>query len=254
MSAWIHSQFWSCSMYAEYRKFVQLNAEGYMGDRHDCADLSMLLLIDFAAGRGLPVTLTDLNDVHYISKGERQSPTSLISSKKWANRDEYANAVMARLNAKALLTKNVIPNPQGPQPGDLMLKGDHAAIVYQVYPPGVSHPRSSQFGEPDANTCGRIPKFPGNDIAKTQLDRLIYFRSEPPQYPVCTSDDGCDIAHIDFLNHRGFGKENAELMLFAEVPELQKAGFDFFMYSSDVLDNWADWNGTGTPPRIRTTP
>lgn len=254
MSAWIHTQFWSASMYAEYRKFVQVEAESYMGDRHDCADLSMLLLIDFAADRGLPITLTDLNGVRYISKGHEQSPTALIHNRKWANRDEYTDVVMGRLNARALLTRNVIPNPQGPQSGDLMLKGDHAAVVYQVYPPGVSHPRANQFGEPDAMSCSTIPRFPGNDIARTQLDRLIYFRSQPPRYPVCTSDDGCDVAHIDFLNHRGFGKENAELMLFAEVPELQKAGFDFYMYSPDVLDNWADWAGSGTPPQIRATP
>jgi hypothetical protein len=40
----------------------------------DCADMSLILLIEFAAGSGLPVTFWDNKEVRYISKATRQTP------------------------------------------------------------------------------------------------------------------------------------------------------------------------------------
>ncbi|HEY7336131.1 MAG TPA: hypothetical protein VH639_14675 [Bryobacteraceae bacterium] len=253
MAAWRHFKYWKKDTYKHYRGFVAQNAEKYAGSRLDCADLSMTLMIDFAAAQGLCLTFTDLNGIRYISKATRQHPAGL---KSWgSSRDEYTKAVLDRLSAKSLLRKNTISNPRGPAPGDLILKEDHAALVYRDYPPGVSHPRADQYGEPSPAFPAAIPQFPGNERARTELNRLIYFRNRPPIYgPLRSAGEEADrdraakIAHIDYLNHRGEGKEGAELILFASVPEITGLGFGFFSYSSSVIDNWEDWNGEGDPP------
>jgi hypothetical protein len=54
------------------------NATNYEGDTRDCADLSVLLIIEFAAESGLPLTFYDNAGVRYISKAERQSPANKL--------------------------------------------------------------------------------------------------------------------------------------------------------------------------------
>jgi hypothetical protein len=55
--------------------------------------------------------------------------------------------------------------------------------------------------------------------------------------------------HADYLNSRGDAKRNAELIYFANVAQLRGDGFQFRLYSDTVLENWADWDGQGVPPR-----
>jgi hypothetical protein len=51
MAAWKHFQFWTDRLYeVEYRKFVMDNAAHFEGRTEDCADISMLLLIEFRRG------------------------------------------------------------------------------------------------------------------------------------------------------------------------------------------------------------
>lgn len=137
-----------------------------------------------------------------------------------------------RLNARSIFDSNTVVNPRGPEPGDLMCNQDHTALVFKSYPAGLAHPL--------ANTKS-IPMFPGPAKARIQLDQTEYFR-EDPRKPNSNM-------HFDYLNHRGEGKEAAELLYFADASKMRSDGFEFRQYQRHVMDNWADWNGQGDPPR-----
>ena len=239
MAAWKHWSYWTAVTYPAYRKYVGQNAPLYRGRQDlDCADMSLTLLIEFAAEHGLPVTLSSDDGTRFISKATRQTPTSYASlhtTYKWKNKDEYLRAVINRLNAKSVFSHNTAVNPRGPEPGDLMCKTDHVALVFKVYPAGVDHPRASDT---------KIPIFPGPVLASRQLTQTEYFRAD--------HSERNPTMHFDYLNHRGEGlpvKQAAELIYFADAFEMQKAGFQYRLYSQGVLDNWTDWDGEGDPPR-----
>jgi hypothetical protein len=239
MAAWKHWAYWTATTYPAYRKYVGVNAPAYRGRQDlDCADMSLTLLIEFAAANGLPVTLTSDDGTRFISKGTRQTPTSYLSvhsTYKWKDKDEFLRAVINRLNAKSVFSRNTTINRAGPEPGDLMCKTDHVALVYKTYPPGVDHPQASDT---------RVPIFPGPQVASRQLNQTEYFRADHSEVN--------PTVHFDYLNHRGEGtpvKQKAELIYFADAMDIQKAGFEFRLYNAAVLDNWTDWNGEGDPPR-----
>jgi hypothetical protein len=242
MAAWFHSRYWDSSIYEAYRLYVSNEAPKFRGNTLDCADLSMLLLIEFASSRELPLTFRDNSQVRYISKAACQCPEAgLFKTKKWNNKDEFIKAVTKRIGAKALVNYNTVNNPSGPQPGDLMLKEDHASLVYKVYGPSAMHPKAYDKS---------IPVFPGNNIAKTQLNQTEYFRSPmPDQDDFRPNEIDAPWIRIDYLNHRGYGKEKAELIYYANAKEMTDSGFQFRMYGPSVLDNWTDWNGINQPPR-----
>lgn len=233
MAAWRHYSYWDPRKYQFYRRYVATNGPRFRGRADlDCADITMVLMIEFAAANGLPVTLWDNDRVRYISKATRQVPKSgkILGTRTWSSKDDYIKAVTHRIGAKSLVNENSVPNPAGPESGDLMAKVDHAALVFQVYHRGQDHPRA---------TDKSIPIFPGNDKAMLELNQTEYFRDAESQPDT----------HVDYLNHRGFGKEKAELMYFAGATEMRQQGFRFLMYAPGVLDNWKDWDGEGDPPR-----
>ena len=240
MSAWPHYKFWTDDLYeVTYRKYVMDNAEKYEGDTADCADLSMTLLIEFAAANGLPLTFYDNAGVRYISKGERQSPRNILTTYGWKDKASYLHAVKYRIGAKSLLKQNMEPNVRGPQPGDLMIKEDHAALVFRVWPARMPHPLA-----PQCDKKGGIPLFPADaEQAKTELNQTKYFR-DSPFGPVPSP-----WPHIDYLNHRGYGKEKAEIMYFADVQAMRNDKFEFRRYRKLVRDNWDRWDGSGDPPQ-----
>jgi hypothetical protein len=236
MAAWLHSRRWSPTVYGEYRKYVRSRAPLLKGRTEDCADLSVFLLVEYAAAKGLPLTFLDNANVCYASKAPRQTPGDLLFSKSWNTKDDFFRAVKARVGASSLLLKDTVQNPKGPEPGDLMLKSDHAALVFAVYLPGQRHPRSTETA---------IPLYPGRVQAARQTNILEYFRNEegnmigPPPM----------VSHFDYLNHRGEGgKQQAELMLYARVDDPDFVDFRFRMFNPVVLENWDDWSGEGKPP------
>jgi len=239
MAAWTHPAYWGPSTYPEYRKYVAANAPLYRGRRDlDCADMSLTLLVEFAVSKGLPVTLRSDDGTRFISKATRQTPTAYLSVHRtysWSSKDEYLAAVINRLNAKSVFSQNTEVNPRGPEPGDLMCKPDHTALVFKVYPPGLDHPRASDTS---------IPIFPGPLMAAKQLTQTEYFRADHSSIK--------PTVQFDYLNHRGEGtpvKQAAELIYFADAPQMQMDGFQFRRYKAAVMDNWTDWNGQGDPPR-----
>ena len=178
-------------------------------------------------------TFWDNSKTRYASKGTRQTPTNYLGATRtlsWDNQAEFAAVVRRRIGAKALLLQNTVVNPKGPEPGDLMAAVDHTALIYRVYPPGVPHPKAGDSS---------IPSFPGREKARQEVNQTEYLRERATT----------NTMHLDYLNHRGEGKEKAELIYFADAVQMVKDGFRFCMYHPGVLDNWIDWNGQGDPPR-----
>jgi hypothetical protein len=235
MAAWRHVSYWNEGVYGRYRTYVTYRALQFRGRTDlDCADMSIILLIEFAALHTLPLTFWDNNQVRYISKAKRQTPkdSRLLRSYSWKSTAEYIRAVRNRVGASALLRQNTVPNSRGPQPGDLMASGDHTALIYAVYPPTVEHPRAADR---------RIPIFPGRVQAAKETFQTEYFRSG--------ETEAVPVVHFDYLNHRGEGKEAAELMYFASADAMRREGFQYRMYKPGVTDNWREWNGDADPPR-----
>ena len=264
MAAWKHdnTKGWTDDIYLAYRKFAAALAPTFRGQHEDCADLSMMQLINFAASNGLPLTFVDNAGVRYISKAEgailrfsvlgKRSILSDDSDFTWSTREKYTSVVQRKIGVEALWEHNTTENPKGPMPGDLMIafhrKGGflwatrhHAALVYTVYPAGSSHPKQNDKGVPD---------FPGPDDAMKQTNVTEYFKGtvdDDSGATVSRQPDG-DV-HFDYLNSRGDAKRNAELIYFANARQIADDNFEFRVYSSNVLDNWFDWDGSDVPPR-----
>jgi hypothetical protein len=275
MAAWNHSKTigWNDAVYADYRKYVTAKAPSFRGTKDvDCADLSITLLINFAADRGLAVTFEDVDGWRYISKAdfacgplerylafEPSGPTTKTRARSlvppWTgNKELFITYVRKNIQTKSLWSRNTEVNRLGPQAGDLMMRfrttwtgsvdagNTHTALVYKVYSAGVSHPKANDFG---------VPNFPGHEAAKKDFNQTEYFRgtvyssAHVTLYRVPDHD-----AHFDYLNSRSDDKRNAELIYFANARQLHDDdGFEFRMYGKNVLDNWSDWDGQGFPPR-----
>src|SRR5262245_9823694 len=164
MAAWKHFRNWNDTAYQSYRKHVEARAPQFRGRNEDCADLSMLLLIEFAAKEGLPVTLEDNDNNQYSSResetvyykggqaGKYMFANLAKRSVTWRDSAEFYDAVKRRIGAEALWKENTEVNYGAPVAGDLLLNKSHCALVFRVYPPGVRHPKSNDF---------EIPIFPG---------------------------------------------------------------------------------------------
>ena len=263
MAAWVHRFGWNADVYYRYRKSVMFKAKDYEGSDRDCADLSISLLIDFAASLNLCVTFTDATGGTYISKARGLiQPTTkggweVDDDITWSSKEEYAKAVLKRTSAWDLAKYNSRVNQYGPTPGDLMLRAkkgwfgpiaypaSHAALVFGTYAPG-------QRADPEYKDLKGYPSFPGGDAAMKAFNQTRYFRGD-------VDANGMTIArepkppfdkdvHFNFLNSRGDAKRNAELIYFANARQIRVEGFDFYEYSLLVTDNWPDFKGDGVPP------
>lgn len=223
MPAWRQTRsVWDDAAYRGYRTFVTTEAPRLRGNTSmDCADLSALLLIRYAAKQGLPLVFTDMDGIRYDSRLEQQDPVRGWFPKTWKEQTAYENAVTDRIGTEALWSKNTTVNLLGPEPGDLMMKftGNnaihHTALVYQVWLQGTAHPRVSDRSVPDfpADQPGRE----ADEIAISQPN-TEYFRDRDPNSDV----------HIDYLNHRSKRKNaGAELIYFARVSPFVTDGYQF---------------------------
>jgi hypothetical protein len=259
MPAWKHSEVndWHAwDTYEAYRKYVASKAAGFKGREEDCADLSMSLLIDFAADKGLTLTFEDNAGRRYISKAAgvvipytNQQPHVVVASQGWSNKDEYRKWVLNRIGVESLWKRNTIANKHGPENGDLMIiykpgvvaaRRHHTSLVYRIYAASEKHAKASDTS---------IPDFPGAETAKNQTNVLEYFRGTVNGDGATVSRAPSGQTHIDFLNHRGVDKPKAELIYYANAKQLKDEGFEYRMYSSKVTDDWYEWDGTGNPPR-----
>jgi hypothetical protein len=254
MTAWRHYNKWTDGFYKKYRADVSTKAPKLEKRKEDCADLSIKLLIEFAARNGLPVTFKDADGFLYVSKATAPlGPNKMWRpSQQWFSADMYTSVVQSYIQTKALWLYNTLENSSGPEPGDLMMKystnpiihtthDHHTALVFTVYPPLTPHPNANL----------PIPSFPGREKASSQYNVTQYFMGtvdKDNDWITAYRTPDTSI-HFDYLNSRGSAKRNAELIYYANYAQLRAEGFEFRRYAPLVLDNWADWNGEGWPPR-----
>jgi len=263
MAAWDHRYGWNADVYYRYRKYVMFKAKDYEKSDRDCADLSITLLINFAADMHLCLTFTDATGGRYISKAKglirpaNRGGWALDDDITWSSKEEFVKAVLGRTSAWDLAHHNSRINQYGPTPGDLMLRArkgwfgpfaypaSHAALVFGTYAPG-------QLAQPEYQDVKGYPNFPGGDAAMKEFNQTRYFRGDVDAKGVTMSREpkppfDKDV-HFSFLNSRGQAKRNAELIYFANARQVRDEGFDFYEYSLLVTDNWPDFNGDGVPP------
>lgn len=228
-----------------YRFNVGIVAPNHRGDAEDCADLSMKFLINFAFKHGLGVSLKNADGWIYSSRADRAEKyiTTAVDARnneaKWTSRDEFYAAVKRHINVRDLWRLNTKKNPDGPQPGDLLIiykktgifaSRHHAGIVCAAFAAGQSHPRANDTS---------IPDFPGGDTAMAEKNVTEYFRGT-----TVANAEGNRTAsrlpdkdvHFDYLNSRGDAKRNAELILFANAKDFEGYGFEFRVYDGTVFD------------------
>ena len=127
MAAWTHTKYWDDgdAFYRQYRTYVgnkNTGAPSLRGRKEDCADLSIMLLINFAADHGLPVTFDDVDGYVYISKGwNAYGPAGWIPF-PWVTKQVFTQIVQNNIQTKALWEQNTVENSSGPQPGDLLMR------------------------------------------------------------------------------------------------------------------------------------
>jgi hypothetical protein len=243
---------WNVDTYYGYRRYVVSKAESYRGKTQDCADLSMTLLIDFAAENGLMLTFIDNDYRMYMSKAEAVITTKHRQynldpdDESWSSKQKYTEVVLRRIGVEALWKRNTMVNDPGPTPGDLMILWTksgrhHAGLVYRGYLAGQTHPKRD-----DKN----VPNFPGSDEAMDQSNQTEYFKGTVDSDGKTINRNEVDTTeiHFDYLNSRGDAKRNAELIYFANARQAREDGFEFRKYSPHVIDNWSEWNGQGLPP------
>src|SRR4051794_7385047 len=120
MAAWMHSDIngWNGDRYAEYRSFVAAKAPDLRGRKEDCADLSMMLLIQFAADKMLTVSFEDSRGTLYISKAEgaikgygTRYGATLDTDLGLRTPDEFTTMVQRKIDVAALWERNTLQNP-----------------------------------------------------------------------------------------------------------------------------------------------
>jgi len=268
MAAWTHYATWDGNnrkVYATYRKYVTQNAPGRRSTKDlDCSDLSITLIIEFAAKYGLPVTFKDAEGAFYSSKARSAivpktsgydgagagagAPRYDEDTRVWDNSEKFLAVVRDKLQTKSLYLYNMeLNSPSGPDSGDLMIryrtkwfgtkvdqKNTHTALVYQSYAPGAPHLLENRKD---------VPSFPGRDQANSQPN-TEYFRGTVDASTGVTTYRAPDMdTHFDFLNSPADRKRIAELIYFANARQLRDEGFEFYRFKEGVVDNFADWNG-----------
>jgi len=132
LAAWKHTKWWNNSWKKKYRAYVATNAKSYLGRTEDCADLTMLVLIDFAEKNGLPLTFWHGSGCTYVSKS-----CNFSSKKDFVKKVQkgIASADMFGASGKTFNTsydkkiKNV-------RPGDVYVEAGHVSLVVGVAAPG----------------------------------------------------------------------------------------------------------------------
>jgi hypothetical protein len=263
MAAWRHYSTWTEKTYESYRSYVARMAPTKRGEKDDCADLSLDLMIDFASSNGLPLNFWDASGTLYASKAlcPFDSDKKPRTTETYRITDQFKLIVKKYIQTKSLYLYNTDKNDSAPEPGDLMIRyttkmtifGErtdlhHTALVFAAYPAWRPHPKEN---------AEDVPSFPGGKAAMDQTSVNEYFRGTvytdgskwdgTTKYRVADGD-----IHFDYLNSRGDDKRNAELIYFANYDQLSKEGFEFRIYAPAVLWGWDDWDGVGYPPLLDT--
>jgi RHS repeat-associated protein len=229
LAAWKHTSWWDDSWKKKYRDYVNMHAQDYLGRTEDCADLSMTLLIDFAAANGLPVTL-------------RVDTGHLIISKscKWSNKDDFLEFVKRKIGSKALFDQNTGPalKEEEIRAGDLIISTHHTALVVKAMKPG-----ESSFGQIlsfDETTGGPV----AYQQPFTQLWDDAAAKAHPGQLQWIYNPESTAGYRVDYLNHTGFWQPYARMKYNQLDSVLIADGYQFRFWHDIVFSNYKTWTGT----------
>ena len=120
--AWKHSKSeWNYWDHIEFRRWIRFNHRRYVGQRIDCADLAVTLLVDFASRFGLPV--------HIHAKERRFDSRSTFYRNPVLFREALKDTITARkiweLNS---YRKGYVFKGWPAEIGDLMMSKSHTRI------------------------------------------------------------------------------------------------------------------------------
>jgi hypothetical protein len=264
MPAWNHTNSWNGTFYDDYRKYVRFGASAMKGRLEDCADLSMLLIVEFAAMQGLPLTFTDNREVRYSSRAASQFPTSGVNITYTRTDVNLPTGGVTFMPGGGLGWETApLEIPTGVKyAGDknytwinkdefyLAIKNRiNAAALYkyntEVNPLG---PQSGDLlsskghaglvidaypvglGHPKASDMSIAP-WVSPESALKEVNVLEYFRDN---HGVINDENKLKV-HFDYLNHRDEAKPKAELIYFRRAEDAISDGFEFRKYNAKVL-------------------
>jgi hypothetical protein len=195
-----------------------------LGNTDDCANLTMLVLIDFAANNGLPVTFWHGSGCIFVSK-----------SCKFSSKKGFIQKVQARIGAADPFGASGKTDNTGPdkkiedvRPGDVYVESSHAALVVGVSPPAALSGGQQYYGNDDfeAYVDARKGVWTWNDHSPDENPDHLEWIYNP------TSTEGY---RVDYLNHTGSEKrKKAEIkynMLYTDLSG------KFRFWGNDVFRN-----------------
>lgn len=257
LAAWKHTNWWNDGWKQKYRNFVSQHAKDYVKRPEDCATLTVMLLVDFAAKNGLPVTLRGQGGCLWISK----------SCQFWKGKDDfYQRVTKGGKGQRGVHSYEVFNHNTGPDKKDeAILSGDvgtklgHAFLVVNAMKPGVlsagqqrNLPTTSPAPTSQPTTARRPTSQPttataGVITAKPWVQKWdeVYAYSHPEKHFFIYSPSSTKEVRIDYLNHSGVGKRTAvaEIKYNRLVSELKAAGFHFRFWHRIVFSNYKTWDG-----------
>jgi RHS repeat-associated protein len=224
-AAWEHTQYWTPTLQNQYRQFVFDNYKKYLGRTEDCADLTMLLLLDFASDNGLPITMWHGSECLFVSK-----------SCNFSTKEEFVNKVLSDIGSRDLFgtgkTYNSGPDKSEGQilAGDIYVEPDHAAlVVFAAWPGGVS------LGQQMQN--GKIGAKPG----VWEWDASVA-EQNPNQLEWIYNPSSTDGYRVDYLNHTGSKNRKKAEVKYNRRPSTMPGKFRF--WGDGVFSNYKNWTGT----------
>jgi hypothetical protein len=231
LAAWKHTNWWNDRWKKKYRQFVASKAKQYMGRPEDCADLTMLVLIDFAEKNGLFLTFWRNDGCIYISK-----------SCKFGNAKSFKDTVFDKVGSHALFNTEGKSYNTGPNkkiedvlPGDVYVQEGHARLVVHVAQPDALSTGQTRYKKKDGTQYVGAKKGIwswNKKSAEENPDHLEWIYDE-------RSTEGY---RIDYLNHYGSSRPKAEMQynrLYSDFPE----GGVFRAWGEDVFRNYENWDG-----------
>lgn len=263
MSAWNQINRWSDAYYQGYRNYVKSNASKLKGSQEDCADLSMLLIINFAEQEALPLTFTDNQGILYSSNAGGQNPSSGMHI-QYEKTDVMLPTGGITINSFGQPTWAYAPLEL---PSGIIYSGDnltwknkdeyYSAIKQRINAEALFNnntemnpfgPQSGDLLLSDSHAGLVIDSYPpgvphpkaGDSSIKSWVDPatalqevnvLEYFRDNHGMI----NDENKTKVHFDYLNHRGEKKPKAELIYFRRAMDAIADGFEFRKYKSGVL-------------------
>jgi RHS repeat-associated protein len=224
LAAWTHSRYWDYAWKGKYAEYVANNFRKYLGNQSDCADLTMLVLIDFASDNGLPLTFWHGSGCIYASK-------SCKFSEKQAFIDKVTKGIGSRdlwgtgrtYNTGQALGEMDIGS------GDVYVEAGHAALVVNVAWQG-------------ALSLGQVRR--GNQVvAKPGI--LLWNEHFANQHPDILewiyNPSSVDGVRVDYLNHSGRLRPNAEIK-YNRAPSTMPG--EFRPWGDPVFSNYEYWTGS----------